>query len=141
MAMWLLFLITLAIARPKGGLLVESMRLIPDTVRLVHRLSADRSIHGVRVRVWFLLLYLALPIDLVPDFIPILGYADDLIVIALILRSVARRTDLQTLQHHWPGTPDGFAVLGRLCHFDSLPTSAKIEAADRGNTEPGPRPE
>ena len=44
----------------------------------------------MRVRLWLLLLYLVLPIDLIPDFIPVLGYADDAIIVAVAIRSIAR---------------------------------------------------
>lgn len=112
---WLLLIATLAIARPRSGVLREALRLLPDVLRLVRRLAADATLpRGVRVRLALLLAYLALPIDVVPDFIPVLGYADDAIVVTLVLRSVVRRADLDAVRGHWPGTDDGFAVLCRL---------------------------
>lgn len=67
------------------------MRLLPDILRLIPRLARDQALpRGVRVRLWLLLLYLASPIDLIPDFIPVLGYADAAIIVAATLRSVAR---------------------------------------------------
>jgi uncharacterized membrane protein YkvA (DUF1232 family) len=68
----------------------------------------------VRWRLWLLLGYLAMPIDLVPDFIPVLGYADDAIVIALVLRSVVRHAGAEALERHWPGTPEGLSAVLRL---------------------------
>jgi uncharacterized membrane protein YkvA (DUF1232 family) len=61
-----------------------------------------------------LLAYLAVPIDLVPDFLPVVGYADDAIIVAFVLRSVARRAGIEAIERHWPGTRDGFAALCRL---------------------------
>lgn len=61
-----------------------------------------------------LMVYLALPIDLISDFIPVLGYADDAIVVVAVLRSVVRRVGLEPLRGHWPGTPDGFTARCRL---------------------------
>ena len=96
---WLALVITLAIRRPKGGLLRESLRLLPDLLRLLRRLTTNRDLpNGVRVRVGLLLAYLAFPIDLVPDFIPILGYADDAILVVLVLRSVCRRVSMEELR-------------------------------------------
>lgn len=69
---------------------------------------------GVRWRLWLLLGYLLLPIDLVPDFLPVIGYADDVVVLALVLRSVVRRAGPQALERHWPGTPAGLALVRRL---------------------------
>ena len=62
-------------------------------VRMLRRLAGDDQLPpGVRVRLWLLLGYLALPIDLVPDVIPVIGYADDAVVVALALRSVTPRS-------------------------------------------------
>ncbi len=54
------------------------------------------------------------PIDLVPDFIPVLGYADDAIIVAMALRSVARVAGPEAIDKHWPGTPDGLRAVKRL---------------------------
>lgn len=61
--------------------------------------------------------YLALPIDLIPDFIPVLGYADDAIVVVAVLRSVVCRVGIEPLRAHWPGTPGGFSALCRLARL------------------------
>ena len=116
---WLALVAVLVLVRPRGALLREALRLLPDLLRLVRRLAADRDLpRGVRVRVALLLVYLASPIDLVPDFIPVLGYADDAIVVAAVLRGVVRRAGLDAVRGHWPGTDDGFAALTRLTGLD-----------------------
>lgn len=127
---WLALVITLTIGRPKGSLLNESLRLLPDLLRLLRRLSTSRDLPvGVRVRVGILFVYLAIPIDLVPDFIPVLGYADDAIVVALVLRSVCRRVPLHHLRETWPGTNDGFAALCRLIGRPPVTETTRIRAA------------
>ncbi|GAB3808673.1 YkvA family protein [Micromonospora zhanjiangensis] len=68
----------------------------------------------MRVRLGLLMAYLAIPIDLIPDFIPVIGYADDAIIVAAVLRSVVRRAGIDAVRRHWPGTEDGFAALCRL---------------------------
>lgn|SRR5690606_4162368 len=116
---WLALIGTLAILRPRGNLLREALRLLPDVLRLVRRLAADPDLpRGVRVRLALLLAYLALPLDLVPDFIPVLGYADDAIIVVVVLRSVIRRAGLPAVRRHWPGTDDGFTALTRLTGLD-----------------------
>jgi uncharacterized membrane protein YkvA (DUF1232 family) len=120
---WLALLITLALAGPKGGLLKEALRLLPDLLRLLRRLATDTSLpRGVRVRLWLLLGYLAVPIDLVPDFVPVLGYADDAIVVTWVLRSVVRRAGPEPVRRHWPGSPDGLGALWRLCGLPKSPS-------------------
>ncbi len=112
---WLILVIALAVVRPRGGMLREAMRLLPDVIRLIHRLAADKTLpRGVRIRLGLLLAYLAMPIDLIPDFIPVLGYTDDAIIVTATLRSVARRAGLDAVRAKWPGTDDGFAALCRL---------------------------
>jgi len=119
---WAALLIALALARPKDLSVTDALRLLPDTVVLMRRLAADpQQPRGVRVRLLLLLVYLILPIDLVPDFIPFLGYADDAIVVAVALRSVARRAGYGALDKHWPGTPEGLESVRRLAGIPSPP--------------------
>jgi uncharacterized membrane protein YkvA (DUF1232 family) len=111
---WLVLMAVLWLTRPDGLRARELLRLLPDVLRLVRRLAGDRTLpRGVRVRLWFLMAYLAVPIDLVPDFLPVVGHADDAIVVALVLRSVVRRAGAAAVERHWPGTPEGLAALRR----------------------------
>ena len=112
---WVLLLMVLWAATPERTSPQEALRLVPDVIRLLRRLAGDGTLpRGVRVRLWLLLAYLAMPIDLVPDFIPVLGYADDAIVVALALRSVARRSGPAAVERHWPGSPEGLTAVMRL---------------------------
>ena len=97
----------------------EALRLLPDVLRLVKRMAADRTLpRAVRRRLSALIVYLSLPFDLVPDFIPVLGYADDALVVALVLRSVVRRAGDDALARHWPGTPQGLGLVRRLAGLE-----------------------
>lgn len=119
-ATWLALVVVLVAVRPRGGLLPEALRILPDLLRLIRRLAADRSLPtGVRVRLGLLLAYLAMPFDLIPDFIPLLGYADDAIVVTFVLRGVVRRAGQDAVRAHWPGSDDGFAALARLTGWSS----------------------
>lgn len=116
---WLALVVALVVARPRGGLLREAVRILPDVLRLLRRLAADQTLpRGVRIRLGLLMAYLALPIDLIPDFIPVLGYADDAIVVTAVLRGVVRRAGLDAVRAHWPGSDDGFAAVVRLAGLD-----------------------
>lgn len=93
----------------------DALRLLPDLLVLLRRLTADRTLpRGIRVRLVLLLIYLASPIDLVPDFLPVIGYADDAIIVAVVLRAVIRKAGHGPLERHWPGTPSGLAIIQRL---------------------------
>jgi len=119
LVLWLVLLFVLWRAAPDQARLRDALRLLPDLIRLLRRLAADRSLpRGVRIRLALLLAYLAMPIDLVPDFIPVLGYADDAIIVALVLRSTNRSAGPDALAKHWPGTPEGLAALNRLCRLN-----------------------
>lgn len=115
---WLMFLVVLWSWERSWGqkpVLKEMLRLMPDVLRLVRRLASDSTLTwGIRVRLFLLLAYLIFPIDLVPDFIPVLGYADDAIVVAIVLRSVVRKAGKEALIRHWPGSPQGLALVFRL---------------------------
>ena len=116
--LWLVLLAALWLVQrrsPDPTRLRDGLRLLPDVLRLLRRLAADPDRpRGVRLRVGLLLGYLVLPIDLVPDFIPVLGYADDVIVVGVALRSVVRRAGPEVLDRHWPGSPEGLAAVRRL---------------------------
>lgn len=112
---WLLVIAALWWAKPDDDRLRESLRLLPDVLRLLTRLAGDASMPlAVRLHLWALLAYLAMPVDLVPDFIPVLGYADDAIIVGFVLRSVVRRAGDAKLAEHWPGSAQGLAAVKRL---------------------------
>lgn len=113
--LWGALIAALWLGRPDDLTVKDALRLLPDLVRLLKRLAADKTLpRGIRVRLWLLLAYLALPIDLVPDFLPVIGYADDAVVVALALRSVTKAAGPEALDRHWPGTPDGLRAVRRL---------------------------
>lgn len=120
--LWLVLLALLWVRRPDDLTVREGLRLLPDVLRLVRRLAADRGLPvAVRLRLWLLVAYLLSPIDLVPDVLPVVGYADDAVLVAWVLRSVVRRAGDAALARHWPGTPAGLAVVRRLAGVEVPP--------------------
>jgi uncharacterized membrane protein YkvA (DUF1232 family) len=90
---------------------------VPDCVVLFRRLIADERVP--RRRKWLLAAlvgYLAMPFDLVPDFIPVAGQLDDAIAVALVLRALLRSGGPELLREHWPGPPSSLAALMRLAY-------------------------
>jgi len=112
---WVGLIVALRLVAPDAMRVRDAMRLLPDLVRLTHRLARDPGLpRSIRVRLVLLLGYLALPIDLVPDFIPVIGYADDAVIVAFVIRSVIKKAGAGPVERHWPGTPDGLAAIYRL---------------------------
>ena len=109
---WLLLVVALWLMRPRAVRVVELVRLVPDVLRLVRNLLTDRTVPGVvRIALFVLLGWLVNPIDLIPDFIPVLGPLDDVVVAIIILRYVRRRLGDDELRLRWPGTPEGYELL------------------------------
>jgi uncharacterized membrane protein YkvA (DUF1232 family) len=93
------------------------VRFIPDCVVLFHRILGDPRVpRRSKLPVAALIAYLALPFDLVPDFIPVAGQLDDAIIVAVVLRSVLRATGRELLEEHWPGPRASLNVLIRIAY-------------------------
>jgi len=94
-------------ARAIGG-------FVPDCVVLFARLLRDERLpRRHKVIVGALIPYLAMPFDLVPDFIPVAGQLDDAVIVAFVLRRVARKSP-QLIREHWPGPSSSLALILRL---------------------------
>jgi uncharacterized membrane protein YkvA (DUF1232 family) len=88
---------------------------VPACALLFARLVRDpRTPRRHRVLLVLIAAYLASPIDLVPDFVPVAGQLDDAIIVAAALRTVVRHADPQLLREHWAGSDQSFGLLLRL---------------------------
>ena len=93
---------------------------IPDCLVLVQRLARDPSISGPRRAVLFgVLAYLALPIDLVPDFLPGIGQLDDAVLLGLALRVVVRGGGSALVREAWPGPETSLVLVLRAAGLES----------------------
>ena len=123
---WLLSGLALLIALYAVGLLalvisgrrsdtIAWARLVPDCIVFAGRLLADPRVPRSRKLLLAALAgYLALPFDLVPDFIPVAGHLDDAIIAALVLGIVVRGSGEQLLDEHWPGPEASLGPVRRL---------------------------
>jgi uncharacterized membrane protein YkvA (DUF1232 family) len=113
-AVWAVFVIWLIAV----GRLSEARALatfIPDCIVLVTRLARDPRVPRRRKLLLFAVVgYLALPLDLVPDFIPVAGQLDDAIVVALVLRHFVRAGGEPLIRELWPGPERSLALILRL---------------------------
>ena len=88
---------------------------IPDCIVLFRRLLGDsRMPRRYRALIVALLGYLALPFDLVPDFIPVAGQLDDAVVVVLTLRAILRGGGLEMIEEHWPGPRSSLSLILKL---------------------------
>jgi uncharacterized membrane protein YkvA (DUF1232 family) len=118
-AIWLLILIAVVRARRRGETVAGLARLIPDLARLLARISRDKTIpRRVRARVLIAIAYNVQPINLIPDFVPVIGLADNLVITVWALRSTVRHAGKEAITRHWPGTPDGLATIFRLARLE-----------------------
>jgi uncharacterized membrane protein YkvA (DUF1232 family) len=88
---------------------------VPDCLVLFKRLLGDPAVpRGRKVALALLVAYLASPIDLVPDFIPVAGQLDDAILVGLVLRGLVRGGGPELVRRHWPGPEESLRVILRL---------------------------
>ena len=107
---WLV-LIVLARRLPPG-LARDLAAFLPDCVTTARRLRRDPRVpRRAKVAVAFAAVWVLSPIDLIPEFLPVIGPLDDIVVVALVLRYAARRVPREVLLEAWPGNPD---LLNRL---------------------------
>ena len=115
LVLWALLIMLFWALRPKGVPVRELLGLIPDVLRLLRSLIGDRSAPlDVRIVLVGLLAWIVSPIDLIPEFIPVLGPLDDVVVAVVAMRYVRRRVGVEYLRRRWSGSADGFALMLRV---------------------------
>jgi uncharacterized membrane protein YkvA (DUF1232 family) len=113
LALYAAFVAALLVAGRRGQARAVA-GFIPDCLVLLKRLAADPRVpRRHKLALGLMIAYLAMPLDLVPDFIPVAGQLDDAILVALVLRWVARgNRDL--VAEHWSGPPSSLALVLRM---------------------------
>jgi uncharacterized membrane protein YkvA (DUF1232 family) len=131
-AVWAVLVGLLWVFRPRDVPVGELVRSVPDLLRLVRGLVADSTVSlGARIALAGLLVWLLSPIDLIPEFIPVLGPLDDVIVAVIVLRYVRRKVGLAELERRWPGTPESFVLVSGILG---------LGVRDRSATDEGDQP-
>jgi uncharacterized membrane protein YkvA (DUF1232 family) len=100
--------------RSPGQSLAEVVWLLPESLRLTAALYRDRTLpSSVRWRLRIAVVYNIQPINLIPNVVPVLGFADNVAVLAWALRATLRISGHDTVARHWTGTPESLATLYR----------------------------
>jgi uncharacterized membrane protein YkvA (DUF1232 family) len=112
-------LIAAAFARPRELSLGELLRVYPDLVRLLASLSKDRRVgRAVRWRLLVALVYNAQPFNVIPDFVPFIGFADNIVVTGWAVRSAVRTSGPAVVLSNWSGSRAGLTLVCRLCRLN-----------------------
>jgi uncharacterized membrane protein YkvA (DUF1232 family) len=105
--------VVLALRTP-GQSIGELLLVFPDSLRLTAALYRDRTLPAsVRRRLRIALVYNIQPVNIIPDAIPVIGFADNVAVLAWALRGAVRIAGLDAVERHWKGSPESLAVLYR----------------------------
>lgn len=105
LAIWLAVVVAL-VAFGRRSQARELAKLVPNLLMLFRGLLRDPRVpRSGKLWVAFAVVWIASPIDLIPEFVPIAGPLDDAIVAALVLRHLLRSTSQEVLSEHWHGDP------------------------------------
>jgi uncharacterized membrane protein YkvA (DUF1232 family) len=114
-ALWVVLLVLFWALRPRGVPVRQIVGVIPDVLRLIRSIVTDRSAPlDVRLVLIGLLAWIVSPIDLIPEFIPVLGPLDDVVVAIVAMRYVRRRLGVDDLRRRWAGSAESFTLILRI---------------------------
>ena len=105
------------------------LRALPDLVRLIARLAVDPVLpRSAKLALAAAVVYLMSPVDLIPDFVPILGYLDDALLAAVVLDGVLNFVDRAVVLRYWPGSPESLDKLARAARLLAIWVPRRIKA-------------
>ena len=137
---WLAFaLLVWVVSRRKRLQVSVAARILPDTVRLLGALVRDRdSPRAIRWRLGFAAVYCGQPFNLIPDFIPVIGYLDNIVVAAWAMRSVVRLAGLDAVREHWRGSPESLSLLCQVLRIAAPPEAMAVTSESGSARKPQP---
>ena len=90
------------------------LRVLPDLTRLIIRLGADPTLpRSAKIALAAAAVYLLSPIDLIPDFIPLIGYLDDVLLAAILVDGILTFVDRSVVLRYWPGSAQSLQAVAR----------------------------
>ena len=109
--------------------MTQLVKALPDLVRLIARLVRDPTLpRAAKVALAAAMVYLASPIDLIPDFVPVLGYLDDLLLASLVIDGILNWVDRRLILKYWPGSPESLDRLARAARMLAVWVPRRIKA-------------
>lgn len=105
------------------------LRALPDLVRLITRMAGDPVLpRAAKIALGAAAVYLLSPVDLIPDFIPLVGYVDDVLLAAVLLDGILNWVDRSLVLKYWPGSPASLDTLARTARLLSMWVPRRLKA-------------
>ena len=129
-AAWAVFAAVVFASRAPGQPVSDLLRVLPNSLRLAAALYRDRTLpSSVRWRLRIAVIYNVQPINLIPDVLPVIGFADNVAVLAWALRGTVRSAGHDAIGRHWKGSPASLATLCRVLRVPS-PRVSRVESRE-----------
>jgi uncharacterized membrane protein YkvA (DUF1232 family) len=107
----------------------QLLRVLPNLVRLIARLVKDPVLpRAAKIALAAAMVYLASPLDLLPDFIPLVGYLDDLLLASVVVDGLLNWVDRAVVLKYWPGSPDSLERVARAARLLAVWVPGRIKA-------------
>jgi uncharacterized membrane protein YkvA (DUF1232 family) len=120
--LWAVLAIAVFVSRPRNGSTAMAAGFVPKIARLVWNLARDRALpKSARWRLYLAFLYNVQPINLIPDFVPVIGFVDNIVVLGWALRSTLNLAGPDVVTRHWPGTSDELDAMYRIMRIKPAP--------------------
>lgn len=99
----------------------EALMLIPNFIKLMYRLIQDEAVSKTdKALLLATIVYVASPLDFLPDIIPFLGKVDDILLIALVLKRLMDSAGRDLMLQYWDGSEDLLILLEKIVNFSML---------------------
>ena len=109
--------------------MIQLIRALPDLIRLIAKLVRDPMLpRAAKVALAAVMVYLASPVDLIPDFIPLVGYLDDLLLASVLVDGLLNWVDRGLILKYWPGSADSLERLGRAARMLAVWVPRRLKA-------------
>jgi uncharacterized membrane protein YkvA (DUF1232 family) len=109
--------------------MMQLLKTLPQLARLIARLVRDPMLpRAAKIALAAAMVYLASPIDLVPDFVPLVGYLDDLLLASLVVDGLLNWVDRGLVLKYWPGTPDSLEQVARAARMLAVWVPRRLKA-------------